>query len=173
MPILSLIYAVSSNGVIGKEGGLPWHYPEDLKYFKRITNGHTVIMGRKTFDSVGRPLPGRCNIVVSKESAKHEANFRTRQDAAPLRTDTSLLWVNSLDAALAKVPGDETEVFVIGGRAIYEEALRIATRVYRTEIAKSADGDVYFPPFPTEAFRESSREAGVHPDLQFVTLERI
>ena len=83
MPILSLIYAVSSNGVIGKEGGLPWHYPEDLKYFKRITNGHTVIMGRKTFDSVGRPLPGRCNIVVSKESAKHEAMFRARQDTAP------------------------------------------------------------------------------------------
>lgn len=128
--VLSLIWAMAENRVIGRDGGLPWHLPDDMRHFKRTTSGHLVIMGRKTFASMGgRPLPGRRNVVVSRD--------RTLQiDGATVAHD--------LDAALALAADDE-QVFVAGGAALYQEALPRADRLYATLVHAEVEGDVCFP----------------------------
>jgi dihydrofolate reductase len=157
---LALIVAIAANGVIGKDNALPWHLPEDLKWFKRNTLGKPVIMGRKTWDSIGRPLPKRPNIVVTRQ------------------TDWSVEGVyaaHSLAEAiiLAERLAPETdEVMVIGGNALFVEALPLCARLYITEIARDYDGDVRFPAFDRGCWREISREHnGGDPAYDFVVLE--
>lgn len=130
--LLSLIAAVSENGVIGRDGGLPWRLSADLKRFKQITMGHTIIMGRRTWESIGRPLPGRRTIVVSRQTAyRPEADVRVAK---------------SLDAAieLAAALGED-EAFVIGGGELYRAALARADKLYLTRVAARVEGDILFP----------------------------
>lgn len=140
---------------------MPWHIPEDLAHFKRLTVGHPVIMGRKTYESIGRPLPGRTNIVLSRSMEKD--------------TDGIVL-VRSLEAALSKAAlskGAE-EIFVIGGEAVFEATLPIANRLYLTRIATEFSGDTFFPPYKHLFHRTISSEAqssGGH-TIMFETLER-
>jgi dihydrofolate reductase len=146
MPIVSLVVAVAANGVIGRDNRMPWHLPEDLAYFKRLTLGHPVVMGRKTYESIlvtlGKPLPGRTNIVVTRQPGF----------SAPGCTVAA-----SVDAALAAAR-DADEVFVIGGAEIYRLALQRADRVYLTRIDAAFAGDIRFPALDPAEWREASRE---------------
>jgi dihydrofolate reductase len=140
---LSLIAAVARNGAIGKDNALLWRLPEDLQFFKRTTLGCPVIMGRKTYDSIGRPLPGRRNIVVTRNPQWQAAGV----DA-----------VTSLEAALALV-ANAPKVFVIGGAQLYAQALPLAHELVLTEVDADFEGDTFFPAWPKDAFTEVSREA--------------
>ena len=130
--ILSLIAAVSENGVIGTGDDMPWHLPADLKYFKRTTVGHPIVIGRKTFESFGsRPLPNRRNLILTRD-------VEFRADGAEV--------YGSLEDALAACEG-ESEVFISGGAQIYEIAFPMCTRLYLTEIHASIDGKIHFPDY--------------------------
>ena len=134
------VVAVAKNGVIGKNGKLPWHFPADLKYFKNLTTGHTVIMGRKTFDSIGKALPNRENIVISRSP----------------RCDTAVVkFAESVNQALQRA--EDREIFIIGGASIYRETARWIDGVYLTRIHQDYEGDAFYPGVPEE-FREVSRE---------------
>jgi dihydrofolate reductase len=139
---LSLIVAMTRNGVIGRAGGLPWRLSADLKRFKSLTMGHHIIMGRKTFDSIGRALPGRTTIVLTR---------RVGYSA------TAVLVAQSLDAAIRQVAGDE-EVFVIGGSEIFLQSLDLASRLYVTWVEANVEGDTYFPEMDWSKWREVSSE---------------
>ncbi len=143
---LSLIVAVAANGVIGRGDELPWRLSEDLKRFKRLTLGHHLIVGRRTWESIGKPLPGRRMIVLSRGELRLPAGIQT---------------ASSLDDALAvaREAGDD-EVFVAGGAEIYALALPHADRIYWTEVQAEVEGDVRFPPFVAEQWRELDREPG-------------
>lgn len=141
-PRVYLVAAVAANGVIGAQGKLPWHLPEDLKHFKALTLGHPVIMGRKTWESLGKALPGRDNIVVT----------RTPGYDAPGASVAS-----SLDGALALCAGEPT-VFVIGGAELYAEALPVADGLVLTEIQRDYSGDARFPDYNSAAWRETQRK---------------
>lgn len=146
-PRLHLIYARAANGVIGKDGGLPWHLPEDLAHFKRTTLGCPVIMGRKTWDSLPprfRPLPGRLNIVVSR---------------SPDWQAAGALHAASLPDALALCP-EGCDAWVIGGAQIYTQALPLASSVVVTEIAQDFEGDAFAPTLDA-AWQEKTRETHV------------
>ena len=143
MTRIYLVAAVAANGIIGTNGKLPWHLPEDLKHFKRVTLGHPVIMGRKTWESLKGPLPGRENIVVSRQAGYQASG------AAVAR---------SLDAALALCAG-ESAVCVIGGEQIFEEALPLAAGLIMTEIKQAFAGDARFPDYDRSQWRETQREA--------------
>ena len=145
--ILSLIVATSENDIIGRDGELPWHLPNDLKYFRKVTLGHPVIMGRKTYESIGHPLPKRQNIVITRN-----------EDFISEECDI----VHSLDQALSIVNQDVEEVFVIGGGQIFELALPQAQRVYLTRVHTVIQGDAIFPELDEDEWREVSRE--IHPD---------
>lgn len=125
---VSVIVAVAENGVIGDKNSLLWHISEDLRNFKRVTSGHPVIMGRKTFESLGRPLPNRTNVVITRQNITIEG----------------CEVAHSLDEALAMFPSDE-ELFVIGGAQIYAEALPRADRFYLTRVHHPYEGDTSFP----------------------------
>jgi dihydrofolate reductase len=128
--ILSLIVAVSENGVIGKDNQLPWHLPNDLKYFKNQTWGMPILMGRKTFESIGKPLPGRKSIVITR-------NNDWRHDGVEV--------VHSVEAAIDKAKAlGAKEIFVIGGAEIFQTSLSQANRIYLTRVHQHIDGDVYF-----------------------------
>lgn len=135
---VSLIAAVARNGVIGCQGDLPWHIPEDLKRFRALTMGHAVIMGRRTWESIGRPLPGRRMIVVSRQ---------------PGLTVPGAEVAASLPEALAFAEGDE-DLFVIGGGEIYAQAMALADRLMLTEVDISPAGDAFFPAVDTAAWHE-------------------
>ena len=159
-PRLALIVAYASNRVIGRDNGLPWKLPGDLAHFKRSTLGHPIIMGRKTWESLGRPLPGRANIVVTRQ-AGYEA--------------PGAVVAASLQAALQACP-PQAEPFVIGGAQLYALALPLADRVIATEVHAEVDGDAWFPELPSNQWRETGRqpqaaENGLQYD--FVTYERI
>ena len=139
---LSLFVALDRNQLIGHEGRLPWHLPADLKRFKAITMGKPIIMGRKTHESIGRVLPGRRNIVLT-----HQTDYR----AAGCEVFSSL--TRALDATR-----DEAEVMIVGGAAVYVDALPLCTRLYLTEVDAELDGDVHFPPFVPAEWREVSDE---------------
>jgi len=166
-PRLSLIAAIAENGCIGINNKLPWYLPEDLKYFKAVTSGKPVIMGRSTFESLGRPLPNRTNIVITRN--------RDFQAAEGVRI------VHSLDDALrvaesvAHIAGNE-EVVIIGGAQIYAEALPRVQRMYLTEVKKLVEGDAFFPAWNKSEWREIGREAHHYEpaqlDYSFVAYER-
>jgi dihydrofolate reductase len=161
-PRLALIAALARNGVIGRNGALPWRLAADLKRFRALTMGHHIVMGRKTYQSIGRPLPGRESVVIS----------RNAQFSAP-----GCLRANSLAQALALARADD-EVFVIGGAALYRDALPLAQRLYLTEVAVEVAGDTFFPAFDRSHWREISREhvpAGADNELpsDFAVYDRV
>ncbi len=160
--MISLIVARSENRVIGRDGDLPWHLPADLKRFKRLTLRHTVIMGRKTFESIGRPLPRRRSIVLSR-------NPDYRPEGAEV--------AHGLERALELAAG-ETEVFVIGGARVFAEALPRADRLYLTLVHAEVEGDVFFPEVDAEDWRLVSEERHEADDrhahaFSFLTYERV
>ena len=160
MPLFSLISAIARNRVIGIHNTLPWRLPEDLQHFKRLTLGHHIVMGRKTFESLGRPLPGRTSVVISRDAGY----------ALP----EGCLLAGSIEAALS-LCGDDPEVFCIGGAQLYTQALTQADRLYLTEIDVDFEGDAWFPAFDRAAWQETAREAQVSADglrYAFVTYER-
>lgn len=140
---IALIAAVAENGVIGADNALPWRLPDDLKHFRALTIGHSIIMGRRTWDSIGKPLPGRQNIVVSRNSGF------LAQGAQRARSFEHALSLSTLP----------DPVFVIGGAALYQVALPRAQLLYLTEIRRSFDGDAFFPKYAHDSWREISRES--------------
>ena len=141
--IISLIAAMSKNRVIGKDNQLPWHLPADLKYFKQMTIGKPIVMGRKTFVSVGNPLPGRRNIVLTRQQ---HLTF----DGCEVFGD--------MDEALEAIK-DEPEVMIVGGAEIFKQALPGASRIYLTIIDNEFDGDTYFPEWNESEWQETASEA--------------
>ena len=139
---ISLIVAMSQNSVIGLNNQLPWYIPEDLKNFKKITLNHCVIMGRKTYDSIGKPLKDRRNIVISRNNSLLINGVEV---------------VNSLDKAISMVD-DSSEIFIIGGEQIYTISLSLATHLYITKVNANYKGDAFFPDFIQNDWREVGRE---------------
>ena|SRR3989344_5261315 len=160
---ISIIVAVSQNNVIGAKNKLPWYLPADLKRFKKLTMGHHIIMGRKTFESIGRVLPGRVNVVVTR-------NLDYKEEGVVV--------VNSLEDAfkLAK-NAKETEAFVIGGAEIFTETLPKVDKIYMTKVNAKIDGDVFFPSFDEKQWKVISRkrfeadDKNLYP-FEFLTLSR-
>lgn len=159
---ISAIVAVADNGVIGQDGRLPWHLPADLQYFKRLTMGHHILMGRKTFESIGKPLPGRKSLVISRN--------------VNLELPSAAVFTNIPDAICEAQKNGEDELFVIGGAEIFAAAMPYLHRLYLTQVHTEATGDVYMPPIGddwVEIQRESHRadEKNTYP-YTFVTLVR-
>ncbi len=162
--MLSLIVAKAKNNVIGKDNQLIWHLPEDLKRFKKLTTGHTIIMGRKTFESLGRVLPNRHHIVLC-----NDANMKIDDENVEILEDISLL---------DKYIKDEEEHFVIGGATMYRLLMPYCTKMYITEINQEFDGDVSFPEINMSEWKVTEREKGLKDeknpfDYEYVTYERI
>ena len=160
-PRLSVIAALATNRVIGIENRLPWRLPEDLAHFKALTLGHPILMGRKTFESLGRPLPGRTNIVITRN---------------PDYCQDGYLVAASIPAAIARC-ADADEIFFIGGAELYAQAIPLADRLYLTEVHIDAEGDAWFPDYDRSAFREVSRashrgQKGDPLGFEFVVYER-
>ena len=162
MSRIALIVAMAKNRTIGIDNTLPWRCPEDLKHFKALTMGHHMIMGRKTFDSIGKPLPGRTTVIITRNSEVKVSGC---------------LVVNSFEEALTRCAA-EAEVFVVGGAEIYTQALPQAETLYITEIQQNVEGDAWFPEFNRADWEEVSRKKH-HQELpqplefHFVTLRRI
>ena len=155
MKKLALIVAVSDNGVIGVDGQLPWHIPEDLKYFKANTTGHAIIMGRKTYDSIGRPLPKRRNIVVTRN---------------PDLKINGVEVVNSLQAAIVLARTEDDEPRIIGGSSLYAEAMPQITTMILTRVHQHVEGDTFFPEYSEAEWTVTSSTPG--DGYTFHTLER-
>lgn len=158
--MINIIVATDQNNVIGKDNGLIWHLPDDLKFFKQLTSGHSIIMGRKTFESIGRPLPNRNNIIITKDK---QFTFEGCQV------------VHSLEDAL-HFSKNEGERFVVGGEQIYRLALPIADRIYLTRIHHSFEGDRHFPELGAEWIVVEKTEHGVDDkhaySFTFITYEK-
>lgn len=162
--LISAIVAVAKNNVIGKDNQIPWYLPADLSYFKRTTLGHHIIMGRNSFRSIGRPLPKRTNIVVTRD---------------PFFTAEGVLVAHSVEEALGMAyDNEETEVFIIGGGAIYRDSMDLWDKLYLTEVDIEPEGDVFFPEIDPSEWRETWREE--HPadeknehGYTFLLLERV
>ncbi len=158
--ITSIIVAIAKNNAIGKDNKLLWYLPNDLKHFKDVTTGHSVIMGRKTFESVGRPLPKRRNIVVTRQSISIDGC-----EVVP-----------SIEAALA-LCADEDQVFIVGGAEIYKQAIPLTDRIYLTKVDQDFEGDTFFPELNAAEWEETERE-NFEPDdknklkYSFITLQR-
>lgn len=151
--IVALIAAAAKNGVIGRDNELPWHLPQDLKYFKTVTLGKPVIMGRKTFDSIGRALPGRQNIVVTRQADWQPPSGVARAGSVAEALQIARLGLSAKDDV-------EQEIMVMGGGEIYRQSLSLAHRVYLTRIDIDVHGDAYFPDLPSEHWRLVSETAG-------------
>lgn len=153
MTILSMIVATAENNIIGRDNDMPWHLPADLAYFKKVTLGKPIIMGRKTYESIGRPLPGRRNIVISRDESY------SPQGKGAAGVDI----VTSVEQALALVDGSDggdavEEIMVIGGGAIYAHCLPKADRLYVTHIKAKIDGDTRFPDYDDDSWQKMSSE---------------
>lgn len=158
---ISLIAAMGRNRVIGKDNSLPWSLPVDMKHFHDLTTGKPVIMGRKTFESIGKPLPDRTNIIITRDT-----NYKAE----------NCIVVHSTDEALKAAEGNE-EVMIIGGAQIYKEFLSKANRIYLTIIDSDFEGDVYFPEYNIEEWEETEyeeheRDADNQYNYTFLILER-
>jgi dihydrofolate reductase len=160
-PLLSLVVAMARNGVIGRDNAMPWHLPDDLRHFKALTMGKPMLMGRKTFAAIGKPLPGRTSLVLTRDPA-----WRAE----------GVIAVRSLDEAFEKA-GDVPELCVVGGAEIYKLTLPIAQRIHLTRIHADIAGDTVFPPLDPSQWRETARaehaadERHAYP-MTFATLER-
>jgi len=159
---ISIVVAMDTNGVIGKDNELPWRLPADLQHFKKTTMGKPILMGRKTWESIGRPLPGRTNIVITRDTG-YQAE--------------GCLVVNSIDAAMLAA-GEQDEVMVIGGAEFYRQALPRTDTIYLTRIHETFEGDTVFPELNAADWREVERsdqsadEKNPH-DYSFIRLERV
>jgi dihydrofolate reductase len=140
-PRISLIVAMAKNGVIGINNTLPWHLPADLKHFRLLTMGHHIVMGRKTYESIGKPLPGRTSVVVTRN---------------PGYSVPGVIVVNSLETAIESCSGDD-EIFVIGGAELYRQAIDFADRIYLTEIDADISGDAHFTKIDRGSWQETER----------------
>lgn len=148
--MISLIVAMDKNRLIGKNNDLPWHLPADLKYFKEVTTGHKIIMGRKTFESIGKPLPGRENIILTSN---------------PSYSVEGCTVYHSIEQCLDRIHSDQVaQFFVIGGSVVFQEFLPYVSRLYITEIEGEFDGDTYFPPLRKEEWVLKSVKEGVVDD---------
>lgn len=159
---LAAIIARARGGVIGDSKaalGMPWHFPEDLAHFRKLTTGHAILMGRKTFALIGRPLPRRRNLVITRSPASLEGIAGIEAYA-------------SLEAVLTAARAEDELPFVIGGASIFTLAMPQITQIYLTEIDREVAGDAYFPALPEDEFQEVDRCAGVDPALTFVSLQR-
>ena len=156
--MISLIVAASRNGVIGANNKLPWHLPSDLRRFKQLTMGHPILMGRKTFESIGKPLPGRTNIVITRQKGFQCCGATV---------------VHSLEEGLL-ICENKQESFVIGGAEIFQQALPFADRIYLTRIEKDFEGDTRLFEINPAVWKETSREDFPNDPLPhtFITLER-
>ena len=141
-PRISIVSALASNRAIGINNSLPWRLPEDLKYFKALTMGHHIIMGRKTWESIGKPLPGRTTVIVTRGEYLAPEGVKI---------------AHSIAEAVSECAGDE-EVFFVGGAELYVQALPLADRLYLTEIQKNVDGDAWFPELEASDWEELSRD---------------
>lgn len=150
-----IVAAVGRNGVIGVDGGLPWHIPEDMARFKTITMGGVLVMGRATYESIGRPLPGRDTIVLTRRPGWSAQGVEVAA---------------SLEAAIEAAGGRGRDVFVAGGAEVYRAALDVADRIELTEVDAEPEGDTYFPEVKWEQWVETAREPG--DGVSFVTYER-
>ncbi|MEA3317107.1 MAG: dihydrofolate reductase [Bacteroidota bacterium] len=140
--MISIIVAVAQNNVIGKNNQLLWHIPRDMKHFRETTTGHNIISGRKTFESFGKPLPKRTNIIITRNKEY---------------TQEGCVIVNSLEEAINHAKND-SEIFIIGGGEIYKQALEIADRIYLTQVHHSFDGDTFFPEINKTKWKEIKKE---------------
>ena len=140
---ITLVAAIASNNVIGKENSLPWNIPEDLKRFKQMTSGHTILMGRKTFDSIGRPLPNRQNIVMTKDENFEKEGIKV---------------INDFDEALELIKESNEDIFIIGGSKIYELFEPVANTLAITRILKDFEGDAFFPDINWELWQIEKEE---------------
>ena len=160
--MLSIVVAVGKNNIIGKENGLLWHLPNDLKHFRKITEGHTIIMGRKTFESIGRVLPNRRHIVLTRSSDLQVEGVEK---------------ASSIEEVLKLVENEE-EAFVIGGGEIYRQFLPLVQRIYMTEVDIEKDADVFFPAIDSLEWKVVEEEPGVLDERntiphRFLILERV
>lgn len=163
-PILSAIAALAENRVIGLKNQMPWHLPADLKHFRTITSGHPILMGRKTFESIGRPLPNRTNIILTRDK-----NYQADGCIVVNEVEQALNAANELNAS---------EVFIIGGSEIYQLLLPRVQRLYLTEIHQQFEGDAFFPQLDKSHWHEVSRETHTADEqnpynYSFVLLERV
>jgi dihydrofolate reductase len=153
---ISFIAAKAENNVIGRENKLPWHLRDDLLNFKKLTMGHHILMGRKTFDSIPKALPGRMHLVVSSQ---------------PQANTENVLWFNSLFRAIKQAErSGETELFIIGGEQIFRSALSLADRIYLTEVRAIVEGDVFFPTLSLKNWKRVSEQKftkNEHNDFDF------
>jgi dihydrofolate reductase len=161
--VVSIIAAVAANGVIGRDGDLPWRLPTDLRFFKRVTMGHHLVMGRKTWESIGRPLPGRTIVVLTRDPRLEIPGVEVVHELPEA-------------LALAQAAGD-AEAFVIGGAAVFARALPLADRLYLTRVYADVEGDVCFPAFDEHQWVEVAREEHAADDrhafaFAICTLER-
>ena len=159
--MVSLIVAIAENGVIGDKNSLLWNIREDMRRFRTTTSGHPVIMGRKTYDSIGRPLPKRTNVVITRSDISIEG----------------CQVVHSLEEAISLFPQDE-EIFIIGGAQIYEQALPLVDRLYLTVVHRAYEGDTSFPSLDMSQWREIAREEFVRGEefdapFSFIDYERV
>ena len=141
--MIALVVAMAENRIIGKENKLIWHLPADLKHFKNLTTGHPIIMGRKTFESIGKPLPNRTNIVITRQT-----DFEAE----------GCLVAHSLSEALMMAQQMDSDIFVIGGAEIYKQAMFLADTIYLTEVHHTFEGDTFFPEIDSVLWEETSRE---------------
>ncbi|MDT2045969.1 dihydrofolate reductase [Priestia flexa] len=142
--MISLIVAMDNNRLIGKENDLPWRLPADLQYFKQTTMGHTIVMGRKTFESIGKPLPNRRNVILTGNKDYHHEGVKV---------------IHSVDDLMSLE--EESELFVIGGATVYEQTMNVATRLYVTHIEEAFEGDTYFPEIDSSVWKEVSKKQGI------------
>lgn len=160
-PRISIISALAKNRVIGINNTLPWRLPEDLKYFKSLTLGHHILMGRKTYESIGKPLPSRTTVIITRGSFLAPEGVKI---------------AHSLQEAIEDC-GDDHEIFFVGGAELYAQALPLADRLYLTEIQAEVEGDAWFPAFDKNRWREISRdrrhEEKIGMEYHFVVYDRI
>ena len=155
-PVITLIAAMAENRVIGRDGKVPWHIPEDLRRFREVTMGHPLIVGRRTFESIGRPLPGRTMIVLTRQVHFRPPECQVARD---------------LDEAIA-LAGETDEIFIAGGGTIYRQALPLADRVLLTLVPGVYEGDAFFPELPADFVEISREEVPGVPGYLFLTYER-
>jgi len=168
-PTISIIAALSENRVIGNKGQIPWHIAEDMKRFKELTTGHPVIMGRKTFESIGKPLPNRTNIIITSNPDYHPPDYPP--DEWNSLTPPDLHTVHSLNEALELAKKHEqNEIFIIGGGKIYQQALSIANKLYLTLVKGNFSGDTFFPDY-SEFNRVLSKENSKNAEHEYSFLE--
>lgn len=155
-PRIVLVAAVARNGVIGAGGGIPWRLPEDFAHFKRVTAGHSLVMGRATYDSIGRPLPGRPSIVITRDRSWRAEGVEV---------------AHSLPEALELAVAHGPDVAIVGGAGVYAEALPLATHQILSEVHQEPEGDTFYPEFDRDEWRETYRIPG--PEFDRVWWERV